>query len=110
MKAGGASYYRLATPLYAATAFGMAVAFNFSLWWAKRRSLLCANLHPDLYHAIRNRSSLGSSIYMFAMLAGVILPWVSMVSYLAVIAFYIWPGAGRPAVAARWRRECRRMG
>lgn len=94
MKAGGASYYRLATILYAATAFGMAIAFNFSLWWAKRRGLLCENLRPTLYRAIRNRFLLGPSIYLFAMLAGVILPWVSMVSYLGVIALYIWPGAG----------------
>ncbi|KAB0677578.1 TMEM175 family protein [Aureimonas leprariae] len=85
---------KLATVIYAANAFGMAVLFNFSLWWAHGKGLINDRLNRDLYRAIRRRFLIGPSIYLFALLIALVLPWISIVSYVGVVALYVWPGAG----------------
>jgi len=94
LKPDAHAYQKLAVVLYAANAFAMAIIFNFSLWWAKRRELFHEEMDPSLYLAIRRRFLLGPAIYLFALATAAFLPWVSIGSYLAVVALYIWPGAG----------------
>lgn len=94
MKANSMAYQRMATGLYAATALGMAILFNLSLWWAKRQNLLSEKLDRDLYRAIRNRFLLGPAIYLLALVADLVSPWISLASYLGVVALYVWPGPG----------------
>lgn len=85
---------RLAVGCYAAMSLGQAMSFNFGLWWARRRGLLSGKMGDDLYCAVRRRFLIGPSIYLFALLVDLISPWISLLSYLGVIALYIWPGPG----------------
>jgi uncharacterized membrane protein len=89
-----AGFKKWATGLYAATALSMAMLFNVGLWWANRQRLFSDRLHPALYAAIRKRFLFGPSIYLFALLADLVWPPVSIASYLGVIALYVWPGPG----------------
>lgn len=48
----------------------------------------------DLYRAVRQRFLYGSLVYLFALLASLVSPWISLLSYLGVAALYVWPGPG----------------
>ena len=94
LRSSKADDLKVATALYAAVSLGQAILFNLFLWWAHWRKLLNSAVTPLLYRAICRRYLFGPSIYLFALLAAFVWPWISIISYLAVVGLYVWRGPG----------------
>ncbi|MEV6183252.1 TMEM175 family protein [Streptomyces sp. NPDC052015] len=94
----------LTAGIYVGVILGEAVFFNLSWWWAARRGLLDARMHPDLVRAVSRRYRIGPLLYLLAFAAVFVNAVLSLALYVLLIGLYIFPGAGDLPSAGRKAR------
>lgn len=91
----------LTAGIYVGVILGEAVFFNIGWWWAARRGLLDARMHPDLVRAVSRRYRVGPLLYLIAFAAVFVNAVLSLALYVLLIGLYIFPGAGDLPSAGR---------
>jgi uncharacterized membrane protein len=83
---------RIAIVFYGATLLAVGIFVNL-MWWyaARRRRLLDKNLSGQDIRRISRLLLVGPAAYAVAILAGLVLPWAALASFIAINIFFLWP-------------------